>query len=174
MFDNFLLLDDGAIREAALRELLAGGPWPARNPDQNVADLKAQLAANARGAAELEALDRARRPRHGRALHGACPGQRRGLRARSHRPAARRPSALRDGRRQRHRGRGSASIARTRSAVVDFAGTSAQQPGNFNAPLAVCTAAVLYVFRTLVDADFPLNEGCLRPLSIRVRERARC
>jgi 5-oxoprolinase (ATP-hydrolysing) len=57
-----------------------------------------------------------------------------------------------------------------RSAVVDFAGTSAQRPGNFNAPLAVCTAAVLYVFRTLVDADFPLNEGCLRPLTIRVPE----
>ena len=55
-----------------------------------------------------------------------------------------------------------------RSAVVDFAGTSPQQAGNFNAPFAVCTAAVLYVFRTLVDADFPLNEGCLRPLTIRV------
>jgi 5-oxoprolinase (ATP-hydrolysing) len=54
------------------------------------------------------------------------------------------------------------------SAVIDFAGTSPQRPGNFNAPLAVCTAAVLYVFRTLVDADLPLNEGCLRPLSIRV------
>jgi 5-oxoprolinase (ATP-hydrolysing) len=59
-----------------------------------------------------------------------------------------------------------------RSAVIDFAGTSAQQPGNFNAPFAVCTAAVLYVFRALVDADFPLNEGCLRPLSIRVPERS--
>ena len=56
----------------------------------------------------------------------------------------------------------------SRSATVDFAGTSAQRPGNFNAPFAVCTAAVLYVFRTLVDADFPLNEGCLRPLTIRV------
>jgi 5-oxoprolinase (ATP-hydrolysing) len=56
----------------------------------------------------------------------------------------------------------------SRSAIVDFAGTSPQRPGNFNAPLAVCTAAVLYVFRALVDADFPLNEGCLRPLSIRV------
>jgi 5-oxoprolinase (ATP-hydrolysing) len=55
-----------------------------------------------------------------------------------------------------------------RRAVVDFSGTSPEQPGNFNAPLSVCTAAVLYVFRTLVDADFPLNEGCLRPLSIRV------
>ena len=55
-----------------------------------------------------------------------------------------------------------------RSAVVDFAGTSTQRPGNFNAPFAVCTAAVLYVFRTLVNADFPLNEGCLRPLAIRV------
>ena len=62
---------------------------------------------------------------------------------------------------------GSRSIARGRRATVDFAGTSPQQPGNFNAPLAVCTAAVLYVFRTLVDADFPLNEGCLRPISIR-------
>jgi 5-oxoprolinase (ATP-hydrolysing) len=59
-----------------------------------------------------------------------------------------------------------------RSAVIDFAGTSPQQPGNFNAPFAVCTAAVLYVFRALVDADFPLNEGCLRPLEIRVPPRS--
>ncbi|MGQ0429123.1 MAG: hydantoinase B/oxoprolinase family protein [Gammaproteobacteria bacterium] len=167
LIDNFLLLDGGRLRERELRELLASARFPARNPDQNVADLKAQLAANARGISELEALI------------GRC-----GL------PAVRAYMAhvqdnaeacvravigrLGDGGRRVEMDDGSAIEVRVtvdraaQSAVVDFAGTSAQQAGNFNAPLAVCTAAVLYVFRTLVDADIPLNEGCLRPLDIRV------
>ncbi len=167
LFDNFLLLEDGEIREQALRERLAGGPWPARNPDQNVADLKAQLAANARGIAELEALI---------ARTGLETVQRYMGHVQDNAEACVREviGRLADGRMRYEMDDGSAiEVAvrvdrASRSAVVDFAGTSPQRPGNFNAPLAVCTAAVLYVFRALVDAEFPLNEGCLRPLTIRV------
>jgi len=167
LFDNFLLLEEGAIREQALRECLAGGPWPARNPDQNVADLKAQLAANARGIAELEALI---------ARTGLETVQRYMGHVQDNAEACVREviGRLADGRMRYELDDGSAievavQVDRaSRSAIVDFAGTSSQRPGNFNAPLAVCTAAVLYVFRTLVDAEFPLNEGCLRPLTIRV------
>ena len=167
LFDNFLLLDDGEIREQELRALLASGTWPARNPDQNVADLKAQLAANARGIAELEALIE-------------CSGLETVVRYMGHvqdnAEACVREviGRLGDGHLRYEMDDGSAIEVTVRvdrecrSAVVDFSGTSRQQPGNFNAPFAVCTAAVLYVFRTLVDADFPLNEGCLRPLKIRV------
>jgi 5-oxoprolinase (ATP-hydrolysing) len=165
LFDNFLLLEDGVIRERELRERLAAGRWPARNPDQNVADLKAQLAANARGIAELEALIARtgldtvlRYMDHVQDNAEACVCEVIGR--------------LRDGRMRYEMDDGSAIEVAVRidrpgrSAVVDFTGTSPQRPGNFNAPLAVCTAAVLYVFRALVDAEFPLNEGCLRPLTI--------
>ena len=169
LIDNFLLQDGGQLREAELRALLAGGSWPARNPDQNVLDLKAQLAANARGAAELAALI-ARVGRdavthymaHVQDNAEACVREVIGR--------------LQDGHRRYEMDDGSAIEVRVavdrlaRSAVIDFAGTSPQRPGNFNAPFAVCTAAVLYVFRTLVDSDIPLNEGCLRPLAIRVPE----
>ncbi len=167
LFDNFLLLEDAAIREQALRERLAGGTWPARNPDQNVADLKAQLAANARGIAELEALI---------ARSGLETVQRYMGHVQDNAEACVREviGRLADGRMRYEMDDGSAiEVAvqvdrESRAVIVDFAGTSPQRPGNFNAPLAVCTAAVLYVFRALVDADFPLNEGCLRPLTIRV------
>ncbi len=169
LFDNFQLLDEGHLRERELRTLLAAGPWPARNPDQNVADLKAQLAANARGIAELESLIArcgretvVRYMAHVQDNAEACVREVIGR--------------LGDGHLRYEMDDGSAIEVTVkvdqheRSAVVDFAGTSPQQPGNFNAPFAVCTAAVLYVFRTLVDSDFPLNEGCLRPLSIRVAQ----
>ena len=167
LFDNFLLVDGGEIRERALRERLGAGPWPARSPEQNVADLKAQLAANARGVAELEALV---------ARTGLDTVQRYMGHVQDNAEACVREviGRLGDGRMRYEMDDGSAiEVAvrvdrASRSAVVDFAGTSAQHAGNFNAPLAVCTAAVLYVFRALVDADFPLNEGCLRPLEIRV------
>ncbi|MGH8244214.1 MAG: hydantoinase B/oxoprolinase family protein, partial [Steroidobacteraceae bacterium] len=167
LFDNFLLLDGGEMRERELRELLAAGPWPARNPGQNVADLKAQLAANARGIAELEALV----ARAGLATVLRYMGH-----VQDNAEACVREviGRLHDGHRRYEMDDGSAIEVRVqvdreaRSAIVDFAGSSPQRPGNFNAPLAVCTAAVLYVFRALVDADFPLNEGCLRPLEIRV------
>jgi 5-oxoprolinase (ATP-hydrolysing) len=167
LIDNFLLQDRYALRERELRALLAGGPWPARNPEQNVADLKAQLAANARGVAELAALmarcgreSVTRYMAHVQDNAEACV---RDVIAR-----------LGNGHLRYEMDDGSViEVAVTvdhaaRSAIIDFAGTSPQRAGNFNAPFAVCTAAVLYVFRTLVDADIPLNEGCLRPLSIRV------
>ena len=167
LIDNFLLLDGGEIRERELRALLASGAWPARNPAQNVADLKAQLAANARGIAELESLIArsgldtvVRYMGHVQDNAEACVREVIGR--------------LGDGHLRYEMDDGSAIEVtvrvdhESRSATVDFAGTSAQRPGNFNAPFAVCTAAVLYVFRTLVNADFPLNEGCLRPLAIRV------
>jgi 5-oxoprolinase (ATP-hydrolysing) len=167
LIDNFLLQDAGVLRERELRALLASGPWPARNPGQNAADLRAQLAANARGVAELGALiarcgrdSVTRYMAHVQDNAEACVREVIGR--------------LHDGRRRYEMDDGSAievSVTVDRgagSAVIDFAGTSAQRDGNFNAPFAVCTAAVLYVFRTLVNADIPLNEGCLRPLSIRV------
>ncbi|HUG04403.1 MAG TPA: hydantoinase B/oxoprolinase family protein [Steroidobacteraceae bacterium] len=167
LIDNFLLQDGHVLRERELRALLAGGRWPARNPDQNVADLKAQLAANARGVAELGALmarcgreSVTRYMAHVQDNAEACVREVIGR--------------LGNGHRRYEMDDGSViEVAVTvdraaRSALIDFAGTSPQRAGNFNAPFAVCTAAVLYVFRTLVDADIPLNEGCLRPLSIRV------
>ncbi|MBX3702926.1 MAG: hydantoinase B/oxoprolinase family protein [Steroidobacteraceae bacterium] len=167
LVENFLLLDQGRLRERELRDLLASGRWPARNPDQNMADLKAQLAANARGIAELEALI----ARVGLAAVRDYMGH-----VQDNAEACVREviGRLRDGHRRVEMDDGSAIEVRVtvdrgmRGAVVDFAGTSPQQSGNFNAPLAVTTAAVLYVFRTLVQADIPLNEGCLRPLDIRV------
>jgi 5-oxoprolinase (ATP-hydrolysing) len=167
LVDNFLLQDGPVLRERELRALLAGGPWPARNPDQNVADLKAQLAANARGVAELESL---------MARCGRASVTRYMAHVQDNAEACVREviGRLGDGQLRYELDDGSViAVAvivdrEANSAIIDFAGTSPQQAGNFNAPLAVCTAAVLYVFRTLVDADIPLNEGCLRPLSIRV------
>ncbi len=167
LIDNFLLVDGGRLRERELRAVLASGRWPARNPDQNVADLKAQLAANSRGMSELGRLIEL----FGREQVEAYMGH-----VQDNAEAFVREviGRLSDGQRRYELDDGSAievsvTIDRAaRAAVIDFTGTSAQSAGNFNAPLAVCTAAVLYVFRTLIDADIPLNEGCLRPLVIRV------
>jgi 5-oxoprolinase (ATP-hydrolysing) len=167
LIDNFLLVDGGRLRERELRAVLASGSWPARNPDQNVADLKAQLAANSRGMSELGRLIEL----YGREQVEAYMGH-----VQDNADAFVREviGRLSDGHRRYELDDGSAievSVVidrAARAAVIDFAGTSPQSAGNFNAPLAVCTAAVLYVFRTLIDADIPLNEGCLRPLTIRV------
>ena len=167
LIDNFLLVDGGRLRERELRTVLASGQWPARNPDQNVADLKAQLAANSRGMSELGRLVEL----FGRAQVEAYMGH-----VQDNADAFVREviGRLADGHRRYELDDGSAievsvRIDRAaRTAAIDFSGSSAQSDGNFNAPLAVCTAAVLYVFRTLIDADIPLNEGCLRPLEIRV------
>jgi 5-oxoprolinase (ATP-hydrolysing) len=165
LFECFHLVAGGALREAQLRAALGAGPWPARNPGQNVADLRAQLAANARGIAELERAAQ----RHGRDALGQYMRHVQDNATQCVRQAIARltPGAFRyemdDGQ----------VIAvqididrEARRARVDFTGTSAQGPHNFNAPRAVCTAAVLYVFRTLIDEPIPLNEGCLTPLTI--------
>nr|VFJ50855.1 MAG: 5-oxoprolinase (ATP-hydrolysing) [Candidatus Kentron sp. DK] len=169
LIDDFLLVDRGRFREAALRALLASGPYPARSPDRNVADLKAQIAANEKGVAEIR-----RMARH----YGVMTVRRYMGHVQDNAEVAvgRVLAGLRGGSFGCEFDNGArVAVAITvdrvqRKALIDFTGTSRQQPGNLNAPLAVCRAAVLYVFRTLVAEPIPLNEGCLRPLTIRVPE----
>nr|VFK10820.1 MAG: N-methylhydantoinase B/oxoprolinase/acetone carboxylase, alpha subunit [Candidatus Kentron sp. LPFa] len=140
---------------------------PARNPDQNIADLKAQIAANAKGVRELQRMV----DHYGPDVVHAYMGH---VQDNAEAAVRRVLETLPDhGHFQYPFDDGTKIVVHitidktTRSAIIDFAGTSPQQPTNFNAPLAVCRAAVLYVFRTLVDEPIPLNEGCLRPLDIR-------
>ncbi|MDR3438008.1 hydantoinase B/oxoprolinase family protein [Telmatospirillum sp.] len=165
LIDDFLLVDQGRLREAELRALLASGPHPARQPDQNVADLKAQIAANEKGIQEL-----GRAVRHfGLDVVHAYMGH-----VQDNAEAAVRSvlDVLTDGRFVNEMDDGSRiavaiSIDKAgRTARIDFTGTSDQRDNNFNAPSAICKAAVLYVFRSLVDQPIPLNAGCLRPLEI--------
>jgi 5-oxoprolinase (ATP-hydrolysing) len=159
------LVQGGVLREAQLRAALAAGPWPARNPAQNLADLRAQLAANARGIAEIERAAQ----RHGLdTLHAYM----RHVQDNAAECVQRAIAQLTPGAFRYELDDGSAVVVRIdidherARARVDFTGTSPQGSHNFNAPRAVCTAAVLYVFRTLIDEPIPLNEGCLRPLDI--------
>jgi len=169
LIDNFHLLAQGEFRAEALAALLGSGPYPARNPPQNRADLDAQIAANETGAAELRALV----ARYGEATVLAYM---RHVQDNAEESVRRAITALRDGAYMLELDNGARIQvavrvhAAERAATIDFAGTSAQQPNNFNAPLAVTTAAVLYVFRTLVADEIPLNAGCLRPLAVRVPE----
>ncbi|MFN5164120.1 MAG: hydantoinase B/oxoprolinase family protein, partial [Pseudomonadota bacterium] len=175
-FDNFLLVRDGRLREAELNEALATGPYPARNPAQTVADLRAQIAANEKGVQELRAMV----AQFGRATVAAYmkhvqdnaeESVRRVITALSLRP-----SGGPDGSFTLELDNGARIAVKVtvrpleRAATIDFTGTSAQLPNNFNAPKAVTMAAVLYVFRTLVDDDIPLNAGCLKPLEVIVPE----
>jgi 5-oxoprolinase (ATP-hydrolysing) len=165
LIDDVLLVDAGRFCEDEMRALLASGRWPARNPDQNIGDLKAQTAACVRGARELHAVVR----RYGRETVDAYMGH-----VQDNAEAAVRAAigALKDGAFAYEMDSGAVVRVKVsvdpaaRSAVVDFTGSSPQLDSNFNAPFAVCRAAVLYVFRTLVDSDMPLNDGCLRPIQI--------
>jgi 5-oxoprolinase (ATP-hydrolysing) len=156
---------DGLLDEALVRRLLAAGRWPARNPAQNLADLRAQLAANARGAAELERAAR----ESGRRTLLDYMGH---VQDNAERCMRRAVARLRDGSFRCEMDGGQAIVVRIAvdrargAATVDFTGSSAQGEDNFNAPRAVTTAAVLYVFRTLLDEPIPINAGCLRPLEI--------
>ncbi|HSC16098.1 MAG TPA: hydantoinase B/oxoprolinase family protein [Gammaproteobacteria bacterium] len=165
LFDAVRIVAGGELLETHVRTLLARAPYPARNPDQNIADLKAQLAANARGALELERLVERfgvrtveRYMRH--VQHNAAACVREAI------------AQLRDGGFTVELDGGErisvavAVGADRRSATVDFSGTSPGSVGNFNAPSSIVRAAVLYVFRTLVRQSIPLNAGCLEPLSI--------
>jgi len=165
VIDNFKLVENGRFREREMFELLTSGRWPARNPRINIADFKAQLAACEKGARELNAL----------AAHygiDTVHAYMRHVQDNAEQAVRRVLGVLRDGRFSYAMDDGSRiQVAirvdpKRRQAVVDFTGTSKQHPGNFNAPSAVVRAAVLYVFRCLVDDDIPLNEGCLKPMRI--------
>jgi 5-oxoprolinase (ATP-hydrolysing) len=169
LLDNVLLVRDGQLREAELRALLVGGAWPARNPDQTIADLRAQIAANEKGVQELRAMVAQWGPATVAAyMHHVQDNAEESVR--------RVITALKDGQFTLSMDNGAQIVVRLtvhaerREATIDFTGTSAQQPDNFNAPKAVTMAAVLYVFRTLVDDDIPLNAGCLKPLHVIVPE----
>jgi 5-oxoprolinase (ATP-hydrolysing) len=165
LIDNFKLIEHGTIRDAALRELLCAGVHPSRNPDQNLADLRAQIAANEKGAQELKSAV----AQYGR---GTVTAYMRHVQDNAEECVRRVITALREGEFTLSLDNGAKiHVAvrvdpRQRSACIDFTGTSPQLTNNFNAPRAITTAAVLYVFRTLVDDDIPLNAGCLKPLQI--------
>ncbi len=169
LFDNFLLVRDGRLRESELRAQLNTTRWPARNPDQTIADLRAQIAANEKGVQELRSMV----AQFGRDTVAAYM---RHVQDNAEESVRRVITALKNGRFELPLDNG-ATIrvevtvhAQQREATIDFSGTSAQLPNNFNAPRAVTMAAVLYVFRTLVDDDIPLNAGCLKPLQVIVPE----
>ncbi len=164
---NLQVMRGGTLLERPLLEALAAGPHPARNPAQNLADLRAQLAANERGAQELTAAAR---------LHGAdtLAQAMAAVQANAEACVRRAVAGLRNGAFELTLDDGSRIRVAVRvdaaagTADLDFTGTSAQVSGNFNAPRAITTAAVLYAFRALVGDDIPLNAGCLRPLRITV------
>jgi 5-oxoprolinase (ATP-hydrolysing) len=165
VIDDFLLVEEGALREPEFRSLLASGPYPARNPDVNVADIKAQLAANETGARELDTLV----TRYGWNVVCAYMSH---VMANAEESVRRVIDRIHDGSLHYRMDDGAdlkVSVHvnhAAREAVIDFTGTSAQRKSNFNAPPAISRAAVLYVFRCLVGDDLPLNEGCLKPLKI--------
>ncbi|MEY2621579.1 MAG: hypothetical protein RIT26_1399 [Pseudomonadota bacterium] len=169
---NFKLLDAGRLREADMLALLSSGPHPSRNPAQNMADLRAQIAANEKGVQELRRMV----DQFGLDVVRAYMGHVQDNAEESVRRAIAK-LAVRFGDAQTRRFdfpldngaliRVAVTIdAARRAAKVDFTGTSPQQDNNFNAPRAVCMAAVLYVFRTLVEDDIPLNAGCLKPIEV--------
>jgi 5-oxoprolinase (ATP-hydrolysing) len=163
--DPFKLVEAGRFREDAVRKLLTDAPYPARNPAQNIADLKAQVAANEKGVAELHAIVR----HYGLATVRAYMGH---VQDNAADAVAKVIAKLRNGHFEVETDQGSViKVAlkidrKKKTAIVDFTGTSAQAPDMFNAPEPITRACVLYVFRTLVDDDIPLNAGCLRRIKI--------
>jgi 5-oxoprolinase (ATP-hydrolysing) len=169
LIDNFLLVAEGRLREAETIALLTSGKYPVRNVDQNMADLRAMIAANEKGVQEL----RKQVAHFGLDVVHAYMGH---VQDNAEEAVRRVIDVLHDGEFTYPLDNGGvirvriAIDRRARSATIDFTGTSAQLPNNFNAPSAVCMAAVLYVFRTLVDDDIPLNGGCLKPLAVVIPE----
>jgi 5-oxoprolinase (ATP-hydrolysing) len=167
LIDNFKLVDgaNGLLRDADARALLGGARYPARNPDQNMADLRAQVAANQKGVDELRKMV----AHFGLDVVQAYMGH---VQDNAEEAVRRVITALKDGQYTCELDNGARIQVAIRvdqagrSAQIDFTGTSSQLPNNFNAPSAVCMAAVLYVFRTLVDDEIPLNAGCLKPLHV--------
>jgi 5-oxoprolinase (ATP-hydrolysing) len=169
--DNFKLVDRGKFREKELYALLRGAKYPARNPLQNVNDLKAQIAANEKGVRELRKMIGL----FGMPVVKAYMGHVQDNAAESVRRVLDR---LHDSEFSYEMDQGTVIRVKIsvdkkkREATVDFTGTSAQQKTNFNAPAPVTRAAVLYVFRVMVDDEIPMNAGCLRPINIVVPERS--
>jgi len=165
LIDNFLLVSGGEFREAALRRLLGSGRYPVRNVEQNLGDIKAQVAACARGARELLKLMEGL----GRDVVLAYMDH---VRANAAESVRRMLKALPNGRFRYEMDNGAVvHVAITVDqaagrAIIDFTGTSAQLPDNFNAPTPICRAAVLYVVRTLLDDDIPMNDGYLEPIEL--------
>ncbi|HZE90586.1 MAG TPA: hydantoinase B/oxoprolinase family protein, partial [Rhizobacter sp.] len=167
--DNLKLVEAGRLREAQMLALLQSGEYPSRNPQQNIADLKAQIAANEKGVQELHKMV---------AQFGldVVRAYMRHVQDNAEESVRRVITKLQPGEFTLPLDNGAhihVAIrvdAKTRSAVIDFSGTSAQLANNFNAPRAVSMAAVLYVFRTLVNDDIPLNAGCLKPLQVIIPE----
>ena len=171
LFDNFKLVDRGRFREKELTEALTGAKYPARNPVQNINDIKAQIAANEKGVAELRKMvEQFTLPvveaymRH--VQDNAAESVRRVI------------DRLHDSSFEYEMDQGTWIKVKItvdkekRKARVDFTGTSPQQPTNFNAPEPVTRAAVLYVFRVMVDDEIPMNAGCLRPIDIVIPKRS--
>jgi 5-oxoprolinase (ATP-hydrolysing) len=169
LLDNVQIVDRGRFQEAELLELLTTGDYPVRNPVQNLADLQAQIAANERGVQELRQIVE----QYGMEVVQTYMQH---VQNNAEESVRRVIEALQPGRFDYAMDDGSQICVEigidrpTRSARIDFTGTSPQQSTNLNAPLAICKAVVLYVFRTLVDDDIPLNAGCLKPLEIIVPE----
>ena len=169
LFDNFMLVDGGRFLEDELRAHLGAGRWPARNPDQNVADLKAQIAAGAKGIEEVRRMI-------GEFDLDVVHAYMKHVQDNAEEQVRRVIDVMRDGEFDLPMDVGSRIRVRitfdkaNREARVDFTGTSGQLPNNFNAPSAVARSAVLYVFRCLVEDDIPLNEGCLKPIRIVIPE----
>lgn len=169
LIDNFRLVDRGTFREAPMRELLANGDLPARNPDQNVADLRAQVAACEKGIQELHRMV----GQFGLPVVQAYMGHVQDNAEES----VRRVIEVLENTSHVHEMDDGTRIAfkvevdkARRSATIDFSDTSPQTDNNFNAPLSVCRAAALYVFRCMVADDIPLNAGCLKPINLIVPE----
>jgi 5-oxoprolinase (ATP-hydrolysing) len=169
LLDNVKIVDKGVFLEPMVRGLFAAGPWPSRNVDQNISDLIAQLGACETGASELlKAV-----ATYGEDVVLAYMGH---VQYNAEAAVRKAIGGLRDASFAYEMDDGAVvkvklTIDRAGGgATVDFTGTSAQRPTNFNAPLSVCKAAVLYVFRTLIDSDIPMNEGVLKPLKLIIPE----
>jgi 5-oxoprolinase (ATP-hydrolysing) len=167
--DNFQLVEKGKFKEKEILKLLTSSQYPARNTIQNLADLQAQIAANEKGVQELQRMVE----HYGLETVQAYMQY---VQDNAEECVRQVIDALKDGRFTCELDTGdkiqvTINIDKeNRSAKIDFTGTSPQLANNFNAPKAVCKAAVLYVFRTLVNDDIPLNEGCLKPLEIMIPE----
>ncbi|CCQ68083.1 hydantoinase B/oxoprolinase family protein [Crocosphaera watsonii] len=169
LFDNFLLVEKGEFREQEVRVVLVSNSYPARNPDQNIADFQAQIAANEKGLQELQRMVN----QYGLETVQAYM---KFVQDNAEECVRKTIDVLSDGEFTYTMDQGAVIKVKVtienknRSATIDFTGTSEQLNSNFNAPKAVTQAAVLYVFRTLVDDNIPLNAGCLKPLNLIIPE----